>query len=95
MFDNLTGTCKIMCNGQYERYDYITRDCECVSGYTRINGKCEPRCQELEIWNGERCICAPGYYYIGVKCDVCPVGRIYNRETRKCDYKCKGYKIFD
>jgi len=71
-------------------YDNVLCQCVCVKGYYFANSTCVvytnivPTCGRNQVYQNNRCVCAPGFFLIGSVCDSCPPYSTYNLNTTSC-----------
>lgn len=88
---NSAGVCVINVVPQCQKnqvWDPINQICNCVSGYTLLNGCCKAitKCSNNSYWNGDKCCCNTGYQLDqnSQKCipntntSVCPQNSAFN-----------------
>ena len=82
-------------NGQI--YNKETEKCECPTGQffdTNYN-KCRVPCGENELYTGDYCGCAIGFYIVDGVCAKCESGSVYDILANTCRPRCGQNEILE
>ena len=108
-FYSINGTCG-GCPA-YSIYNTITKNCDCIQGYTLNNGNCiiathaplptQPLpvaaspCAPNMLYVNQQCICMQGFYLIGGICQTCPNATFFDPSLQICRIACLANQIYN
>lgn len=66
--------------------------CDCIFGFHKPDNKCVARCTNPnQEWNGNNCICKPGFGLFNQVCTTCPNDAIANAARSSCHCVAPNY----
>ena len=69
---------------QFSTYSSIEQKCICDSGYRVSETQCTSVCPTKSQWDGSKCACISGFYFIQNSCLPCDPNSIYSAASQTC-----------